>query len=59
MIAGLIEFSIPIFGTEPADYADIKAWNVEELARERVRLWYVATTRARGSSRPAATLFRA
>ena len=40
-------FSIPIFGIEAADYADIKAWNVEELARERVRLWYVAATRAR------------
>ena len=40
-------FSIPIFGIEPADYADVKDWNVEELARERVRLWYVAATRAR------------
>jgi len=40
-------FSIPIFGHEPADYADIKDWNVAELARERVRLWYVAATRAR------------
>ena len=40
-------FSIPIFGVEPADYGDIKTWNVEELARERVRLWYVAATRAR------------
>jgi len=40
-------FSIPIFEIEPGDYADIKAWNAEELARERVRLWYVATTRAR------------
>ena len=40
-------FSIPVFGIEPSDYKDIKAWNVEELARERVRLWYVATTRAR------------
>jgi ATP-dependent exoDNAse (exonuclease V) beta subunit len=40
-------FSIPVFGVEPADYAEIKAWNVEELARERVRLWYVAATRAR------------
>ena len=39
-------FSIPIFGIEPADYADIKAWNVEEFARERVRLWYVAVTTA-------------
>ena len=41
------QFSIPIFGIEAADYVDIKAWNVEELARERVRLWYVAATRAR------------
>ena len=40
-------FSIPVFGVEPADYADIKAWNVAELARDRVRLWYVAATRAR------------
>lgn len=35
-------FSIPVFGVEPADYGDIKAWNVAEL-----RLWYVAATRAR------------
>ena len=27
-------FSIPVFGVEPADYAGIKTWNVEELARE-------------------------
>ena len=40
-------FSIPVFGVEPADYEGIKTWNVEELARERVRLWYVAATRAR------------
>ena len=40
-------FSIPVFGVEPADYADIKDWNVAELERERVRLWYVAATRAR------------
>jgi exodeoxyribonuclease-5 len=40
-------FSIPVFGVEPADYGDIKDWNVEELARERARLWYVAATRAR------------
>ena len=40
-------FSIPLFGAEPDDYAAIKDWNVAELERERVRLWYVATTRAR------------
>jgi ATP-dependent exoDNAse (exonuclease V) beta subunit len=40
-------FSIPVFGVEPTEYGDIKAWNVEELGRERVRLWYVAATRAR------------
>ena len=40
-------FSIPVFGREPADYAGIRDWNVAELARERVRLWYVAATRAR------------
>jgi len=40
-------FSIPVFGVEPADYGKIKDWNVDELARERVRLWYVAATRAR------------
>ena len=40
-------FSIPVFGVEPADYGGIKDWNVAELARERVRLWYVAATRAR------------
>ncbi len=40
-------FSIPVFGVEPPDYGSIKEWNVDELARERVRLWYVAATRAR------------
>ena len=40
-------FSIPVFGVEPAEYGDIKDWNVAELAHERVRLWYVAATRAR------------
>src|ERR1700730_566104 len=40
-------FSIPVFGVVPPDYGDIKAWNVAELGRERVRLWYVAATRAR------------
>jgi exodeoxyribonuclease-5 len=41
------EFSIPILDIDPAGYAAIKSWNEIELARERVRLWYVATTRAR------------
>jgi ATP-dependent exoDNAse (exonuclease V) beta subunit len=41
------EFSIPVLDIEPAAYAAIKSWNETELARERVRLWYVAATRAR------------
>jgi ATP-dependent exoDNAse (exonuclease V) beta subunit len=41
------EFSIPVLDTDPAGYAAIKSWNEMELARERVRLWYVAATRAR------------
>ena len=41
------EFCIPVLGIEPAAYAAIKSWNETELARERVRLWYVAATRAR------------
>ncbi|WP_035722824.1 UvrD-helicase domain-containing protein [Bradyrhizobium sp. ARR65] len=41
------EFSIPVLGIEPASYAQLKSWNEQELARERVRLWYVAATRAR------------
>jgi ATP-dependent exoDNAse (exonuclease V) beta subunit len=41
------EFSIPVLDIEPAGYAAIKSWNETELARERVRLWYVAATRAR------------
>ena len=41
------EFSIPVLDIEPAGYAAIKSWNEIELARERVRLWYVAATRAR------------
>ena len=36
-----------MFGVEPAEYTHVKAWNEAEQARERVRLWYVATTRAR------------
>jgi len=41
------EFSIPVLDIEPAGYAAIKSWNETELARERVRLWYVAATRVR------------
>jgi len=40
-------FSIPVFGVEPADYAALKTMNETEQTRERVRLWYVAATRAR------------
>ncbi|KAA0078154.1 UvrD-helicase domain-containing protein [Tardiphaga sp. P9-11] len=40
-------FSIPVLGSDPPDYDGIKAKNVIESTRERVRLWYVATTRAR------------
>ncbi|WP_409192023.1 UvrD-helicase domain-containing protein [Bradyrhizobium sp. RDM4] len=40
-------FSIPIFGACPTGYADIEARAEEEQRRERVRLWYVAATRAR------------
>ena len=41
------EFSIPVLDIEPTGYAAIKSWNETEHARERVRLWYVAATRAR------------
>jgi exodeoxyribonuclease-5 len=41
------EFSIPVLGIETSDYLAMKAWNEEENKRERVRLWYVACTRAR------------
>jgi exodeoxyribonuclease-5 len=41
------EFSVPVLDIEPTGYAAIKSWNETELARERVRLWYVAATRAR------------
>jgi exodeoxyribonuclease-5 len=41
------EFSVPVLDIEPAGYTAIKSWNETELARERVRLWYVAATRAR------------
>lgn len=41
------EFSAPVLGIEPRGYAQLKSCNELELARERVRLWYVAATRAR------------
>jgi ATP-dependent exoDNAse (exonuclease V) beta subunit len=41
------EFSIPVLNIEPHGYDAIRSWNEKELARERVRLWYVAATRAR------------
>jgi hypothetical protein len=36
-----------VLGTEPSGHDVIKARNEHEQARERVRLWYVAATRAR------------
>src|SRR5207248_1758253 len=40
-------FSTPVLGVEPSGYANLWSRSDEELERERVRLWYVATTRAR------------
>jgi exodeoxyribonuclease-5 len=40
-------FSVPMLGTDPSGHDDLKARNEQEQARERVRLWYVAATRAR------------
>ncbi|GEC15447.1 UvrD-helicase domain-containing protein [Nitrobacter winogradskyi] len=40
-------FSVPVLGNDPPDYDGIKSKNAVESTRERVRLWYVATTRAR------------
>jgi hypothetical protein len=36
----------PVFGVAPAGHAERKALEDAELGRERVRLWYVAATRA-------------
>lgn len=38
---------LPILGVAPAGYEDAKAAEVAEFERERLRLWYVAATRAR------------
>ena len=44
---GIGRFSTAIGGVAPDGHAQIAALVAEEQARERVRLWYVATTRAR------------
>ena len=38
---------LPVFGADPEGYADARSAERAELNRERVRLWYVTTTRAR------------
>ncbi|KQN04863.1 ATP-dependent endonuclease [Sphingobium sp. Leaf26] len=38
---------LPIFGVVPTGYEEAKAAEVAERERERLRLWYVAATRAR------------
>jgi ATP-dependent exoDNAse (exonuclease V) beta subunit len=43
----LAQFSTLVLGAEPSAYAHLKTWNEQEQVRERVRLWYVASTRAR------------
>ena len=40
-------FYCPVFGVEPTGYAAARDAEKAELDRERVRLWYVAATRAR------------
>lgn len=37
----------PVFGVKPAGYAAAHEHEATELAHERIRLWYVAATRAR------------
>ena len=44
---GRAQFSTRVLGVEPTGYANVKAANDREQERERVRLWYVACTRAR------------
>ena len=41
------QFSISVLDVEPPAYGALKALTEQEQARERVRLWYVAATRAR------------
>src|SRR3546814_4509354 len=40
-------FYCPVFGVKPAGYDEARDAEKAELDRERVRLWYVAATRAR------------
>jgi ATP-dependent exoDNAse (exonuclease V) beta subunit len=40
-------FYCPVFGVEPAGYDTVRSAEKAELDRERIRLWYVAATRAR------------
>jgi len=41
------QFYCPVFGVAPTGYAEAREAEKAELERERVRLWYVAATRAR------------
>ena len=40
-------FYCPVFGVDPTGYANARDAERAELERERIRLWYVAATRAR------------
>ncbi|MCG7400489.1 MULTISPECIES: UvrD-helicase domain-containing protein [Caballeronia] len=40
-------FLCPVLGINPSGYAEAREDEKAELARERIRLWYVAATRAR------------
>src|SRR3546814_8774711 len=40
-------FFCPVLGVPPSGYDDARQAEKDELDRERVRLWYVAATRAR------------
>ena len=48
-------FYCPVFGVKPTGYDAARDAEKAELDRERVRLWYVAATRARELLVPAAT----
>lgn len=41
------QFQCRLFGAMPGGYADARRQEDQELGRERIRLWYVAATRAR------------
>ena len=47
-------FHCPVMGVEPAGHEAARQAEKEELGRERIRLWYVAATRARTSHTPTA-----